>query len=77
MHSFVLRRLLQAAALVLLTAVLTFILIHIAPGEPIVALAGEDGDAGYYAMMRAKFGLDRPIGVRLLIYLGNLLHGVI
>lgn len=61
--------------LVLGASILTFVLIHLAPGDPIVALAGEDGDAEYYAMMRARFGLDRPLHERLLIYLARLAQG--
>ena len=75
MLRYTLRRVLQAIPLLLGAATVTFVLIHLAPGDPIVALAGEDGNAEYYAMMRTKFGLDRPIGERLLIYLGNLARG--
>lgn len=75
MFRYILRRVLQAIPLLLGAAILTFLLIHLAPGDPIVALAGEDGNAEYYTMMRAKFGLDRPIGERLLLYLGNLARG--
>lgn len=69
------RRLLQAIPLVLGASLLTFTLMHLAPGDPIVALAGEDGNPEIYAMMRARFGLDRPLPERLLIYLKNLLQG--
>jgi peptide/nickel transport system permease protein len=75
MTTYLVRRLLQSLFLLIGVAVVTFVLIHVAPGDPIVALAGEDGDAGYYAMMRQKFGLDRPLWEQLLIYLGNLLRG--
>jgi peptide/nickel transport system permease protein len=40
---------------------LTFVLIHAAPGDPIYALAGDGGTSEYYADMRAKYGLDRPV----------------
>lgn len=69
------RRLLQAIPLMFGASVVTWVLIHVAPGDPIVALAGEDGDPGYYAMMRARFGLDRPLHEQLGIYLGRLLRG--
>jgi peptide/nickel transport system permease protein len=72
---YVLRRLLQAVPLVVGILVLTFFLIHLAPGDPIYALAGQSGDAAYYAAMRAKFGLDRPLPEQLAIYLLNALHG--
>lgn len=55
--------------------VVLFMLIHLAPGDPIVALAGEYGDAAYYESMRVKFGLDRPISEQLLVYLTNVLRG--
>jgi peptide/nickel transport system permease protein len=72
---YVLRRLIQAVPLVLAILVLTFALVHLAPGDPIYALAGQSGDAAYYASMRAKFGLDRPLVEQLGIYLVNALHG--
>jgi peptide/nickel transport system permease protein len=55
--------------------VVTFLLIHLAPGDPVLALAGEHGDPGYYAFIRAKFGLDRPVPERLAVYLINVLRG--
>ena len=75
MTRYVLRRLLQVPTLLLGIIVFTFVLIHVAPGDPIVALAGEYGNAAYYEEMRAKFGLDRPLSEQLFIYLNNLLHG--
>ena len=75
MGGYVVGRLLQAVPLVLGILVLTFVLIHLAPGDPIYALAGQSGDAGYYAVMRAKFGLDRSLVEQLAIYVLNALHG--
>jgi len=54
---------------------LAFIVIHTAPGDPVLALAGEHGDAAYYAFMRQKFGLDRSLPEQLLAYASRLLHG--
>lgn len=75
MGGYILRRLLQAVPLVLGILVLTFLLIHLAPGDPIYTLAGQSGDAAYYAFMRAKFGLDRPLPEQLGIYIVSVLHG--
>jgi peptide/nickel transport system permease protein len=72
---YVAGRLAQAVPLILGILVLTFVLIHLAPGDPIYALAGQSGDAAYYAAMRAKFGLDRSLVEQLAIYLLNALHG--
>lgn len=75
MTGYVLRRLLLAVPLLLGVVVLTFVLIHLAPGDPVRILGGDGGDAAYYAAMRAKLGLDRTVPEQLLIYLGNVLHG--
>ncbi len=75
MFPYLLRRLLQIPPLLLGIVVFTFVLIHLAPGDPIVALAGEYGDADYYAAMRAKFGLDRPLAEQLVVYLVALARG--
>ena len=58
---WILGRLVLATGVVIGVATLTFVLIHLAPGDPIYALAGDGGSPEYYADMRAKYGLDRPI----------------
>lgn len=75
MGRYVARRVLQAIPVLFSVLVLTFVLIHAAPGDPITILAGDSGDAAYYAQMRAKFGLDRPLHEQLLVYLGNAARG--
>jgi len=75
MTRYVLRRLLQAVPLLLGVLVLTFVLIHLAPGDPVRILGGDGGDAAYYATMREKFGLDRSLPEQLVVYLGSALHG--
>ena len=58
---WIMSRVALAVAVVIGVATLTFALIHLAPGDPIYALAGDGGSPEYYAEMRAKYGLDRPI----------------
>ena len=70
---YVLRRLAQALPTVAGIIVITFALVHLAPGDPIVALAGESGDEDYYRFMRSKFGLDRSPAAQFLTYAGNIL----
>jgi peptide/nickel transport system permease protein len=60
---------LQAIPLVLGVLVLSFVLIQLAPGDPIIVLAGDGGDAAYYEAMRARYGLDRPLPEQLGRYL--------
>jgi peptide/nickel transport system permease protein len=75
MTRYLVRRLLEAVPLLLGVIALTFVLVHVAPGDPVRILAGDGGDEAYYATMRAKFGLDRPLPEQLVIYLGSALHG--
>src|SRR5262249_1176281 len=37
--------------------------------------AGEHGDAGHYALIRARFGLDRPLPEQLVAYVGRAVRG--
>jgi peptide/nickel transport system permease protein len=69
------RRLVQAVPLVLGVLVITFVLIHLAPGDPIYILAGDGGNAAYYAEMRARYGLDRPLPEQLGRYVLSVLSG--
>jgi peptide/nickel transport system permease protein len=75
MTRYVVRRLLEAIPLLLGLIVISFVLIHLAPGDPIYTLAGESGDEAYYAEMRARFGLDRPLPEQLGVYVVSVLRG--
>lgn len=72
---YVVRRVLEVPPALLGIVVLTFFLVHLAPGDPVLALAGESGDAAYYERMRARFGLDRPLAEQFVEYLGNVARG--
>jgi peptide/nickel transport system permease protein len=75
MTFFLLRRLLQTPLMLFGVVVFTFFLIHAAPGDPVITLAGEYGNEAYYEQMRAKYGLDRPVIEQFFIYLEHLLRG--
>lgn len=72
--NFVLRRLLQGVAVLLLIAVMNFLLVHAAPGDPATLLAGESGaaDEVFLQQLRERFDLDKPLPVQLATYLGQL-----
>ncbi len=58
---FVARRLAGIVPTILGILMIGFLLIHLAPGDPVVALAGEHGDEAYYAFMRERFGLNASL----------------
>lgn len=72
---YALRRGLAAVPMLLAVAALTFLLIRLAPGDPVHLLAGEGGTPEYYAQIRQKFGLDRPLPEQLVRYLWSLAQG--
>ena len=74
------RFLLTRAGLVIPTFVgvtlLTFALIRLAPGDPVLLMAGERGmDPVRYAAARAELGLDRPLLEQYAIYMADVLRG--
>jgi len=72
---FVIPRLIQLVPVAIGITIITFFLIHLIPGDPVVALLGNHySDASAHAL-RAALGLDKPLWNQYLIFLGNLLHG--
>ncbi len=69
------KRAVQSALLILTLIIINFLLIHLAPGDPVHILAGQSGDEKYYEFIRAQFGLDRPLATQLWIYLARVLRG--
>lgn len=72
---YLLRRLLQLVPALLGIVTLTFVIIHAAPGGPLVALSGEFGTAEYQRTIEALYGLDRSLPEQYLRYLRNVLTG--
>ncbi len=72
---FGLRRALVAVPMLLAVATLVFVLVHLAPGDPAFLFAGEGGTPEHYALIRQKFGLDRPLPEQLLRYLWQVARG--
>ena len=75
MTTFVIRRLLLAIPTLIGVTILTFCLIHLAPGGPQAALAGEKATPEQIARLTHELGLDRPLYVQYADWVGALLHG--
>ena len=71
------RRALQAIPLILAVIVATFVLVHMAPGDVALMLAGEAGGSTEEIIksIRAEYGLDRSLAEQLGVYLGKVLVG--
>jgi peptide/nickel transport system permease protein len=69
------RRLGAALLLVWLVCTLTFGLLHLAPGDAALLLLPPEGDAATLARLRAQLGLDAPLAVQYLRWIGGLASG--
>lgn len=73
---FALTRLIQGAFVVWIAVTITFIGLHLAPGDIVDTLLGQDrDDAELRAKVIAEWGLDRPVIVQYLSYLACILRG--
>lgn len=75
MALYIFRRMLLALPTLFLVALLVFVLIRAIPGDPAIVLLGEGADAAAIAATHARLGLDRPLPVQFMIWLGNVLQG--
>lgn len=75
MGRYIIRRLLQALLLLALLSVGMFALIHLLPGGPEQVIFNPRLSAAGRAAIRARFGLDQPLPVQYLRWLGNALIG--
>lgn len=69
------QRLLQLVGVLFGICVITFLLVHLAPGDPARLLAGDRASEETLAAIRSQYGLDLPLWQQFVIYLKNLLHG--
>lgn len=75
MGFLVLRRLIQAALILLGVAAVTFVLLYALPADPARMLAGRSATAQTVASIRHELGLDQPLVVQFWNYLSGLVQG--
>lgn len=75
MTSYVLRRLFQMLPVLFIASFAIFAMIYAVPGGPVAVLVGENASAEEIAEAVARHGLDRPMLIQYLDWLGNVLRG--
>lgn len=75
MRRFVLRRLLFAAPVLMGLSVVVFLYIRVIPGDPVAALLTTNPNPTAIANLTHEFGLDRPLVVQYLAWLGGAVQG--
>jgi peptide/nickel transport system permease protein len=59
----------------LIVAALVFFITRLAPGDPAAVMLGEQATAADIAQLRASYGLDKPLPVQFVYWLGELARG--
>src|SRR5260221_6094314 len=73
--SFILRRLAAIVPTLFFVSVMIFGLQQLLPGDPAIAMAGEERDPNVVAYLRGKFHLDEPLPVRYGYWLKGVVQG--
>jgi peptide/nickel transport system permease protein len=73
--TYVARRLLTLIPVALVVATVSFVLIHLAPGDPASIIAGPDATPDDVAKIERQLGLDKPLPLQLVQWYGRLLQG--
>jgi ABC-type dipeptide/oligopeptide/nickel transport system permease component len=78
MLRYIIRRLLQGVVVIFLISIMTFGLMHMAPGDPVRVLIGQNNShitPEQIAAIRHHWGLDKPVYQQYLIWLSNAVRG--
>src|SRR5436190_5384953 len=75
MTTFLLRRIALIIPTLFFVSVLIFGLQQLLPGDPALAMAGEDRDPAVIAFLREKYHLDQPLPVRYALWIEGVARG--
>ncbi|HEX7918065.1 MAG TPA: ABC transporter permease [Gemmatimonadales bacterium] len=75
MGRFLLGRFLLVIPTLVGVLVVAFLLLHVAPGDPVQAIVGDRADSLTVAQLRAELRLDEPLPRRFVSYVGGILTG--
>ena len=75
MSVYLVRRLLATIPVMGVVAVFVFALLHLTPGDPATIVAGDFATAEDIKRIHVQLGLDRPLHVQFVAWLGRILSG--
>ncbi|MBE9607127.1 ABC transporter permease [Acetobacteraceae bacterium H6797] len=75
MFAYVIRRLLAAIPIAIGVSMVCFALVYLAPGDPVQTLLPPDADAQTVATLKRLYGLDQPLPIQYLEWLGRVASG--
>jgi len=75
MGKFIFNRALQAVPVVMGVLTISFMLMVVLPGDPVLSMIGERYDENTVELMRKKLNVDKPLIERMGIFVGDVLRG--
>lgn len=75
MWVYILKRLLYALPIALSVTVISFMLVYLAPGDPLNAIAPADAPAEVIEALKSAYGLDKPVPLQYGLWVWRALHG--
>ena len=75
MLQYVLRRLVSLVAILFGVSILVFLLVHLAPGDPVRIMLGEEATQIDIDRLNRLYGFDQPLPVQYLRWINNALQG--
>ena len=75
MYRYLIKRTFSALVVVWIVATLVFFMLRAVPGDPIAAMLFDVGDPAAAEELRQKYGLDKPVYIQYLKWLGHILQG--
>jgi peptide/nickel transport system permease protein len=75
MLTYTLKRLLYVTPVVIGVSIICFLLVHIAPGDPLSAVLPADATQELVEQMRATYGFDRPLPAQYALWFWKVMHG--
>ena len=75
MLAYIARRIVYVIPVILSVALVCFLLVHITPGDPLVAILPADASQELANQLRVAYGFDRPLPVQFGLWLWKAVHG--
>ncbi|HYG60640.1 MAG TPA: ABC transporter permease, partial [Symbiobacteriaceae bacterium] len=75
MFIYLVRRIALMIPILLLVSLIAFSLIHLIPGDPALVILGPEAPGETVEALREQLGLNRPVAVQYLAWLGSVLQG--
>jgi peptide/nickel transport system permease protein len=75
MFAYILRRIVMLIPVLFGVSLVSFSLLHLVPGDPAEVLGGQEATKADVERIRAEFGLNQPLPVQYLRFVGNAAHG--